>query len=132
VLAFASAVVFGVQYVVLDKASLDNVDAAVLTQFVTATLVIGLLGLMTRSLGGVTRSDFPRLIGIGLIFGAGGLCLSASMVATNVAVASAVLMAEPIVLALLGYFVNRERLSTTQVVALLVVVAGAVTATVAS
>jgi len=51
------------------------------------------------------------------------------MVATNVAVATAVLMSEPIVLALLGFFVLKERLRVLQVIALVVVVLGAIAAT---
>lgn len=129
VLAFAAAMVFGVQYVALDTASEANADVAVFVQYLVAALAVGLLGLMTRSLGGVKRPDTPRLIGIGILFAIGGLCLSASMVATNVAVASAVMMSEPIVLALLGYFVQKDKLNAAQIVALLVVVAGAVAAT---
>ena len=129
-IAFASALIFGIQYVALDWASSDNPDVAVFVQYAIAALAVGVLGLMTRSMGGVTRTHLPRLVGIGLIFAVGGLIFSASLAATNVAIASAVLMTEPIVLALLGYVINKERLTMAQNIALVVVVAGAVAATV--
>jgi len=128
-LALASALTFGIQYIALDRASTANADVAILVQYAVAALAVVILGLVTRSVGGVTRRDFPRLVGIGLLFAVGGLCLSASMVATNEAVATAVLMSEPIVLALLGFFVLKERLRVAQVVALIVVVLGAIAAT---
>ncbi len=125
-LSFGAAATFGVQYVVLDRASTGNSDMAVVLQYAIATVVTVIIGLFARSTGGLNRSTVGAPVIVGLLFGIGALCLATSMVETNVAVATAILMTEPIVLALLGFLFQRERLTTVQVAALLAVIAGAV------
>lgn len=132
ILALASAVALGFQVVALNRGSSANADMATFVQYFVGALVVGIIGLATRSLGGVHRGNLPRLTGVGLLFAVGGLCLSISMVATNVAIATAVMLTEPIVLAIMGYFLQKEKLNAAQIVALGVVVAGAVAATLGS
>ena len=129
ILALASAVALGFQVVALNRGSSANADMATFVQYFFGALIVGIIGLSTRSLGGVHRGNLPRLTGVGLLFAVGGLCLSISMVATNVAIATAVMLTEPIVLAIMGYFLQKEKLNAAQIGALGVVVAGAIAAT---
>lgn len=125
-IAILAAAVLGTQFVLLDRASQADPDLAVVTQYAVAALAVALLGITRRSNGGITRTDLPRLVGVGLAFGLAGLCFAAAMSGINVAVVSAVVLTEPFVLAILGYVVKGERLSVAQSIALVVIIAGAV------
>ena len=128
-LSLASAGALGLQVLALNRGSSHNSDMAIFMQYLVGALIVGILGLSKRSMGGIHRGNLPRLTGVGVIFAIGGLSLSVSIVATNVAIATAVMLTEPIVLALLGYVLQKENLNSGQIIALVVVVAGAVVTT---
>ncbi|MGI9197783.1 MAG: DMT family transporter [Candidatus Nanopelagicales bacterium] len=127
-LAGGAALMLGLQYLALGRGSHISSAAAVTGQFAAATLIVLVMGLVTRSWGGITRRDAPQLLGIGIAFLVGSLAFSAALDLVNVAIASAFLNTEPLVLALCGYLFLKEKLTVSQQVALFVVVAGAVTA----
>lgn len=127
-IAVAAAMVFGIQYVVLGRASVQNPDIAIFLQYATAFACVGMLGLFTRKLGGVTRPLVPKLLVLGVAFGVAGLLLSTALSGINVAVVSSVLVTEPIMLAIMGYFFAKQKLLPWQIGALVVVIAGAVVA----
>lgn len=126
IIAVAAALLLGTQYVLLGRASQANPDLGVICQFAAAALVVLVIGLVKRTMGGVDRAVAPRLLGLGALFGIAGLCFSAAMSGINVAVVSAVVLTEPAVLAILGLVFKDERLTPTQWGALVVVIAGAV------
>ena len=129
-ISFAAAMVIGTQYAVLGRASLTNSNVAILAQYVTAFSLVAVIGIFRRSSGGISKPALPRLIFLGVTFGLAGLLLSTAMSGINSAVATAVLNTEPIVLAILGYFVAKQKLSILQIVALFVVIGGAVLASI--
>ena len=127
-LALAAAAIFGVQFMALDRASQISSDTAVLVEFTVGAAAIAVVGIAKRSLGGITKADVPRLLGIGTLSVIGSLTFSASLAAFNVAIASTFTNMEPLVLALCGYFLMKEKLTLVQIGALIVVVAGAAAA----
>ena len=127
-LALAAAAIFGVQFMALDRASQISSDTAVLVEFTVGAAAIAVVGIAKRSLGGITKADVPRLLGIGTLSVIGSLTFSASLAAFNVAIASTFTNMEPLVLALCGYFFMKEKLTLVQIGALIVVVAGAAAA----
>ena len=127
-LALAAAAIFGVQFMALDRASQISSDTAVLVEFAVGAAAIAALGAAKRSLGGITKADVPRLLGIGMLSVIGSLTFSASLAVFNVAIASTFTNMEPLVLALCGYFLMKEKLTLVQIGALIVVVAGAAAA----
>ena len=129
-LSFGAALAFGVQFVALDRVSATNTDMGVVVQFATAAVVVAFVGLLLRTSGGLGRSTIRGPIFVGLLFCIGGLCLSAAMIDIDISIATAVLLTEPIVLALLDFAIRRERLNAMQSVALVTVIAGAVVATI--
>lgn len=130
-LALAAAMVIGTQYAVLGRASMTNSNVAILTQYCTAFVLVVGLGLVFRTKGGISRPTMPRLLFLGVVFGVAGLLFSTAMSGINSAIASAIINTEPIVLAILGYFVAKQKLSWVQIVALVVVIGGAILASVA-
>ena len=109
--AIAAAVTLGTQYAVLGRASMTDSNVAILTQYSTAFVLVVILGLSTRTMGGISRPVMPRLIFLGLVFGVAGLLFSTAMSGINSAIAAAVVNTEPIVLAILGYFFAKQKLS---------------------
>jgi len=130
-LAFAAAMVIGTQYAVLGRASITNSNVAILTQYCTAFALVMFIGFVKRTTGGISRPVLPRLLFLGVVFGVAGLLLSTAMSGINEAVATAVVNTEPIVLAILGFFVAKQKLKPVQVAALVVVIGGAVIASLA-
>ena len=130
-IALAAAMVIGTQYAVLGRASLTNSNVAVLTQYCTAFGLVAVYGLVKRTAGGISKPVLPRLLFLGIVFGLAGLLFSTAMSGINSAVAAAVINTEPIVLAILGYVVAKQRLNTVQVLALFVVIGGAILASLA-
>lgn len=128
-IALAAAMVLGIQYTVLGRASTENSDVAIMMQYLTAFAIVAVLGLSRRTMGGVNREESPRLLFLGLTFGFAGILLSTALSGINVAVVTAVLNCEPIVLAALGFFLAKQRLSRLQTGALGVVVLGVILAT---
>lgn len=128
-IALAAAMVLGIQYTVLGRASTENSDVAIMMQYLTAFSIVAVIGLTRRTMGGVNREESPRLLFLGLTFGLAGILLSTALSGINVAVVTAVLNCEPIVLAALGFFLAKQRLSRLQTGALGVVVIGVILAT---
>ena len=126
--SLAAALTLGTQYAVLGRASMTDSNVAILTQYCTAFVIVLILGISMRTTGGISRPVMPRLIFLGVVFGLAGLLFSTAMSGINSAIATAVVDTEPIVLAILGYFFAKQKLSPIQLVALFVVIGGAMIA----
>jgi len=123
-LALLAALAYGVEQVVLDTGSQDNITGTLLTVYLFQLLLCIVIAAFARSLGGLSRNDLPLIGLIGLTGALGIAAFSWASTAGDVAVVSMLASLDPIVIVLLALFLLREKLVRIQVIAIVVVIAG--------
>lgn len=124
VFALGTAVLFGLAIVVLDMGSRANIYGTLtMSQVpqVTVTLIVVLTGGM---LGGLKGRDAGILVGSGVALGLANLAFYTAAVGSNVGIVSVLGSLNPIATALLAFIFLKEALARTEILALVVVLAG--------
>ena len=123
-LAVIAALFFGISQVSVNLGSQENVLGTVfLTELVTVVIVL-VLALFTRSTGGMNKKAVPLILVIGLLEALALLSFSTATTGGNVAIVSVLSGLDPIVLAILAFFLIKERMTRVQLAGFLVVIVG--------
>ena len=126
VLAVLAALFFGIQQVAIAEGSEDDAYVTLFLAQLIVVLLLGAAGLVRRSTGGLTPSSLGPLAFVGA---ANAVAFAAYAEGTRLGdpgLVSALASLDPVVLALLAFFVLRQRLAAVQVVALGTVMVGGV------
>jgi drug/metabolite transporter (DMT)-like permease len=123
-LASIAALFFGISQVALNLGSQANVLGTVfLTELVTVVIVV-VLALFARSTGGMDKKAVPLILAIGLLEALALLSFSTATTGGNVAIVSVLSGLDPIVLAILAFFIVKERMTRVQVIGFIIVIGG--------
>lgn len=125
-LAALAAVFYGLSEVTDDVGSANNLYGTLMVMEVTAACLVGVMGLVSRSLGGLRRSALPTLVLVGLCNAAAWACFAEATTLGSLAVVSVLSSLAPVVLTVLAFFVLKERMKPIQLVALAGVLVGSV------
>ena len=126
VMAVVAAVMFGMSQVALDRGATQDMYSVLFVSEVVQVVIIGCIAIFARSKGGITRRDLLPLAGIGA---ADAIAVSLFATATqtgDLAVVSVLASLDPIVIALVAYFVLKEKLMRVQVLAFITVIIGSI------
>lgn len=124
ILALSAACGFGIVLYCIARGSHFSAGMTVLTTRVTMLIPLAIVWLVTRSVGGVRKSDLPVLLLMSGadIFGTGLYSVASGR--SLVAVVAVLASLYPVITALLARFVHHERLKPVQVAGVLVALAG--------
>ena len=123
-LAAAAAILYGLSEVTDDVGSSDNLYGTLMVMEITAAVIVGVLGLVTRSTGGLRRSAMPTLLVIGVFNAGSWACFAEATTMGDLAEVSVLSSLGPVVITLLAFFVLKQKLQPIQIVALSGVLAG--------
>jgi len=122
--ALGAAGLFGLAVVVLDIGSRANIYGTLTLAQCPQVVVTSLIVLTARRYRGVGPRDIGILAGSGLALGLANLAFYAAAVEGNVGIVSVLGSLSPIVTALLAFFILKEALRRTEILALIVVLIG--------
>jgi len=123
-LAVASAVFYGLAVVVLDVGTRTNLYGTLTMSEVAQVIVTCIVVLAMRSSGGLTAKAITPLAASGIALGLGSVAFYAAADSGDVGVVSVLSSLSPIVTALMAWMLLKERMSRSELLALLVVLAG--------
>jgi drug/metabolite transporter (DMT)-like permease len=123
-LALGTAVLYGLAVVVLDIGSRANIYGTLTLAQCPHVVVTSVIVLTARRYRGTGPRDIGILIGSGLALGLANLAFYAAAVEGNVGIVSVLRSMSPIVTALLAFFILKEALRRTEILALIVVLIG--------
>lgn len=124
ILALIAAASFGIQQTAIAEGSQDDAYVTLFLAQLIVVILLGAVGLARRTTGGLDRSALLPLVFVGL---ANAIAFSAFAEGTRIGdpgLVSALASLDPVVMALLAYFVLKQRMAKIQVVALGVVMVG--------
>jgi uncharacterized membrane protein len=122
--ALGAAGLFGLAVVVLDIGSRANIYGTLTLAQCPHVIVTSVIVLTARRYRGTGPRDIGILIGSGLALGLANLAFYAAAVEGNVGIVSVLRSMSPIVTALLAFFILKEALRRTEILALIVVLIG--------
>ena len=126
VLALVAAVFWGVTIVLEDRGSRVSIPITVLISLVPQILFsVVMLVFVEKSLGGLTRPSLIRLAGAGAALALGNVLFFTAANLGNVGVVSVLTGLAPLVVAVLALVFLRERLTRTELAAMIITIAGA-------
>ena len=117
-LAVLAAVFYGFGEVADDVGAANNVYGTLMVMELTAATIVGVMGLITRSTGGLRSEALPTLVLVGLFNAAGWACFAQATTLGSLAVVSVLSSLAPVVLTVLAFFFLHEKLKPIQIVAL--------------
>jgi drug/metabolite transporter (DMT)-like permease len=123
-LALGTAALYGLAVVVLDIGSRTNIYGTLTLAQCPHVIVTSVIVLAARRYRGTSPRDIGILVGSGLALGLANLAFYAAAVEGNVGIVSVLRSLSPIVTALLAFFILKEALRRTEVLALIVVLIG--------
>lgn len=124
VMAAVAAIFYGMTQVAVDVGSDKSVFATMFAVQAVSVVFVLILGAVTRSTGGLTRSAIPLLLVIGLTDAISLWSFTEATTAGDIGIVSVLSSLDPIVIALLAAFFLKEKLSRIQIFAIGVVIAG--------
>ena len=123
-LALGAAGLFGLAIVVLDIGSRANIYATLTLAQCPQVVVTSVMVLTAKRYRGTSPRDIGILVGSGLALGLANLAFYAAAVEGNVGIVSVLRSLSPIVTAFLAFFILKEALRRTEILALIVVLIG--------
>lgn len=125
-LAAIATVAFGGMYVFMAEGSAYSPVMTMTAMRITAVIVLGLVLIRVRSLGGVTRRDMLPISGIGLLDAGANVAFGIATTLGLLATVSVLGSLYPVVTAILAAIFLRERLRTIQYIGVAAAIVGVV------
>jgi len=122
--ALASAISFGSALVVLDIGSRDNLYGTLFVGQLPIIAVSLLMLAMAKSFGGMRTRDIGPLVGTGVALGLAGIAFYTAADHGDLGIASVLSSTSPAVTAVLALLFLKEKMSRTEIAALVVILAG--------
>lgn len=126
-LATLAALAFGGMFVLMAEGSAYSPLMTMTGMRITTVLIMGLVWLRVRSLGGAGRADVPALVGIGLLDVAANVTYGYATTMGMLTTVAVLGNLYPVVTAVLAALVLRERLRAIQYVGVVVAITGVLT-----
>lgn len=126
-LATVAALAFGGMFVLMAQGSVHSPLMTMTGMRITTVLLMGLVWLRVRSIGGAGRADVPALVGIGLLDVAANVTYGYATTMGMLTTVSVLGNLYPVVTAVLAATVLRERLRGIQYIGVTVAIVGVLT-----